>query len=119
MVIIEKGEVEVKDKIFTIRRYNLSLFNVDPILNLEDKKKEINDAITKFTNGSVNGDPYDDVQTINVIKTTKRNIQLECKESNILWHIHLEKELAENYGMSEFCYKDIKNDADDLMFQWN
>jgi len=108
----------MNNKIFTVRRYNLSLFNVDPILNLEEKKKEINDAITKFTNVSVNGDSYDNVQTINVIKTTKRNIQLECKESDVLWHMHLEKELSENYGMREFCYKDSKND-DNLMFQWN
>ncbi|WP_026884281.1 hypothetical protein [Clostridium akagii] len=105
------------DKKFIKRRHNLSLLNVDPNLDLMKKYKEINGAITMIANGGVNGDAYNDVETIVIRKIAKRSIQLDCKESDKFWHRKLGRELAKNYGMMEFCFEDFKS-RKDLMFEW-
>ncbi len=109
--------VKMTDKKFIKRRYNLSLLNVDPKLDLILRSAEIKETITRIASGCVKGYAYNDVESIVIRKVTKRNIQLECKESDKIWHRKLGRELAQNSDMRQFCYKDSKNN-EELMFEW-
>lgn len=103
---------------FKRKRFNLSLLNVNENLDLRKKEGEISEAIKKILSGGEYGDAYKDVRNIEIIKITKRNVQLECIESDKNWHMHLGYELANKYNMREFCYKYAK-DKEDVMFEWN
>lgn len=98
-------------------RYRVSLLNTDPNLDLREHQNNIQLAIKKINSGGVNGNKYSGVANIQIICINKRTIILDCSETDKIWHMHFGKELADNYGMRDFCIESSKNNQD-MIFEW-
>lgn len=98
-------------------RYRVSLLNTNPNLDLRTHKNNIKLVINNINSGGITGNKYSGVNNINIISINKTTIVLDCIEYDKIWHMHLGKELAYNYGMRNFCVQNSKNNQD-IMFQW-